>query len=161
MLDSISRYLAKICEWLIGGLMVIMTCVVMIGVFYRYVLGYGLPWTEELARYVMIWMCFLAASILIREDGHIGITVLRDHLSPRWKAFFYVLSDMAVIVFLTLWCSISIESYEIIKYDISPGVNLPLGVVFISQPVCAFLMLVQTIIILIKHMRTLFASRSM
>lgn len=161
MLEKISRYLAMICEWFIGILMIIMTAVVMIGVVYRYVLGSGLPWTEELARYVMIWMCFLAASVLIREDGHIGITVLRDHLPGRWKPLLHILSDMAVISFLVLWFEISLDSYEIIKYDISPGVNISLGWVFISQPICAFLMFIQTVILLVKHVRELTASRSM
>ena len=160
MLEKISRYLAILCEWCIGILMIIMTIVVMTGVFYRYVLGSGLPWTEELARYVMIWMSFLAASVLIREDGHIGITVLRDHLSGRWKALLHILSDMAIMAFLLLWFKISLESYEIIRYDISPGVNISLGWVFISQPVCAFLMLIQTIIVLIRHARELAEARS-
>ncbi len=152
MVEKISMYLAKGCEWLVGILMAIMTIVVIIGVFFRYVLGDALSWTEEMARYVMIWMCFLAASILVREDGHIGISVLRDKLSPTGKRLFFVIADMASILFLLMWGYISIESYHIVKYDISPGVNIALGWVFVSQPICALLMLIQAVLLLVRRL---------
>lgn len=151
MAEKLSAYLAALCECLVGILMTVMTVVVIIGVFYRYVLGDALSWTEEMARYVMIWMCFLAASVLVREGGHIGISILRDMAPPAGKTVFLVVADIASIAFLLMWGVISVESYEIVKYDISPGVNITLGWVFASQPVCALLMLIQAVLALIRR----------
>jgi len=60
-----------------------MTIDVLLGVFFRYVLNLPLNFTEELARYLMIWGASLAISLGISGGEHVGLTVLLDSMKNR------------------------------------------------------------------------------
>jgi len=77
----------RLCDWLadtsrfaIQVLMVVMTVDVLVGVFFRYVVGDALSWTEETARYTMIWMGFFGAGLALREGSHAAVELLLDSL---------------------------------------------------------------------------------
>lgn len=50
--------------------------------FFRYVLGRPLVWTEEAARYFYIWTCYLGAAAAYHPGAHIRIGVVTDRLPP-------------------------------------------------------------------------------
>ena len=72
----VERLAAYPCIIATGG----MTIVVLLGVFFRYVLQQPLSWSEEVARYLMIWAASLAVSIGIMRKEHLGITFLISRL---------------------------------------------------------------------------------
>ncbi|MBS3918195.1 MAG: TRAP transporter small permease subunit [Deltaproteobacteria bacterium] len=68
-------------KWVLFIITGAMTVSVLLGVLFRYVLKAPLPWSEEMARYLMIWGVSLGASIAFREGSHVGITILVDRLN--------------------------------------------------------------------------------
>ena len=52
----------------------------LLGVFYRYVLGDALVWSDEVAALAFTWTVFLFASALVRTGGHVRVTLLVDSL---------------------------------------------------------------------------------
>jgi TRAP-type C4-dicarboxylate transport system permease small subunit len=64
------------------ALMAVLVIVVVASVFFRYVLLAPLPWSEEVGRYLMIWVGFLAASIAIQQGMHVGIDFLVQWVPP-------------------------------------------------------------------------------
>jgi TRAP-type C4-dicarboxylate transport system permease small subunit len=77
-----------------------MTVVVILGVFFRYVLQSPLSWSEEVARYLMIWAASLAISIGIMRREHLGITFLISRIPPSAQKYAAVLVNVAVLWFL-------------------------------------------------------------
>jgi TRAP-type C4-dicarboxylate transport system permease small subunit len=74
-------------EVVVMALMAVLVVVVVASVFFRYVLLAPLPWSEEVGRYLMIWVGFLAASIAIQQGMHVGIDFLVQWVRPavaRW-----------------------------------------------------------------------------
>ena len=67
-----------------------MTLSALLGVFFRYVMQSPFMWTEEAARYLLVWMGFVAVSIALRRGRHIRIEIL-DKMAPaklvRWIDF--------------------------------------------------------------------------
>lgn len=57
-----------------------MTVVILIQVFFRYVIYLPVPWTEELARYLMVWMGMLGSAAALRQGRHLGVRVLVERL---------------------------------------------------------------------------------
>ena len=55
-------------------------------------------WSEELARLTYVWMVFLGAAVLIREDGLIRVTVLVDRIGKRRSRFLRILTDLAILL---------------------------------------------------------------
>ncbi len=54
--------------------------VVLAQVFFRYVLGRPLVWTEEAARYLYVWTCYLGAAAAYHRGIHVRIGVVADRL---------------------------------------------------------------------------------
>lgn len=60
-----------------------MVAVILLQVWYRYVMGAALPWPDEAARFLMLWMTGLAAPTAYRQSGFVAIDMVRDLLPGR------------------------------------------------------------------------------
>jgi TRAP-type C4-dicarboxylate transport system permease small subunit len=72
--------LAAVSRVVVMVLMAAMTVDCLLGVFFRYVVQDALTWTEETARYLMIWMGFLATGLALREGGHIAVELVLERM---------------------------------------------------------------------------------
>lgn len=66
--------------------MVIMVAAILIQVFFRYVLNNALPWPDEAARFMMLWMTGLIAASAYRRGGFVAIDMVENLLSRRAAA---------------------------------------------------------------------------
>jgi len=92
----VERVAAIPCMVAIGG----MTVIVILGVIFRYGIGTPLGWTEEAARYLMIWAASLAVSMGIMKGEHVGIRLLVDALPLTIRRWISVLVHGAILAFL-------------------------------------------------------------
>lgn len=81
LLDGVNT----LVELAVCAMLLVMVVVVFLQVIFRFVLHSSLPWSEELARYLMVWISFLGASIGVKRKSHIGVEFLVSLLPPRWK----------------------------------------------------------------------------
>ncbi len=77
------RLLSRLVEGLVILCAATIVAVVTIEVVLRYIFGLSLIFTEELARYLMVWIVFLGAALAVKDDSHIRINLLVKRLSPR------------------------------------------------------------------------------
>lgn len=98
--------LSKINKWQLETLrygtmlmVVVIAAVVAAGVFFRYVLNDSLSWSEELAKYAMLWLAFLGAPIALKIGGHPSIEILVEFLPPRLAGIVKTLVYAAVFLF--------------------------------------------------------------
>jgi len=59
-------------------------------------------WSEELARITYVWMVFLGAAVLVRDDGLIRVTVLVDRIGKRPARILRILTDILILPFLAI-----------------------------------------------------------
>lgn len=76
--------LQGLCTVIAGICLVVITLVIPLGVFTRYVLDHALSWPEPLAVLLMIWFSFTAAALCYRERLHIAVGYLPSILTG-WK----------------------------------------------------------------------------
>lgn len=82
------------CNRVFGGLgamvgiaaLAMMVVIILAQVFFRYVLGNALPWSDEAARFMMLWMTGMLAPIAYRRGGFVAIDLLQRWLRPRIAA---------------------------------------------------------------------------
>nr|CAA6824283.1 MAG: Unknown protein [uncultured Thiotrichaceae bacterium] len=67
-----------------------MTLIILAQVFFRYFLDNALPWPEEAARALMIWMTAFAAPTAYRHGGFVSIDMLQGYLPPFIRAVFTI-----------------------------------------------------------------------
>lgn len=90
-------------NWLVEricvALLVILVLDVWLGVAVRYVIPLPLTFTEELARYLMIWMALLAVSSGIAHREHIGVEFIFGRLPPALRRGLAIAFDLIAFVF--------------------------------------------------------------
>lgn len=67
------------------ALLAVLLTVVGAQVFARYVLNRSLFWSEELARYLFVYLVFLGAAIGLGRRRHIQVSVVAERLPARWR----------------------------------------------------------------------------
>ena len=77
-------YLA--CIWLAGIAIFLMSLIIPVGVFMRYVLGFGAQWPEPIAILLMMVFTFIGAAAAYRAGGHIAVGMLTDALPAPLQA---------------------------------------------------------------------------
>ena len=82
-----------------AAMLVAICVIVFVNVFFRYFLHIGLGWTEELARYLQVWMTFLGATVAVKRWAHFQLTIV-DQLIPSALRRFTRL--FAILVVMTL-----------------------------------------------------------
>ena len=61
---------------------VVMICVTLAQVVFRYVIAAPLPWSEELARYCFVWIVFLGGAVGLARGIHLGVDLVVNALPP-------------------------------------------------------------------------------
>ncbi len=83
-------------------LLILLVLDVWLGVMVRFVLPVKWTFTEELARYLMIWMALLAVSSGISYREHIGVLVLFERFPPAVRKWLAVAFDIAAFGFFAI-----------------------------------------------------------
>ena len=81
LMDVLHRF----CMVVAGTCLVAITLMIPYGVFTRYVLNSASSWPEPMAVLLMIWFSFLSASLVYRENLHIGVAVIPMMLEGKAK----------------------------------------------------------------------------
>jgi TRAP-type C4-dicarboxylate transport system permease small subunit len=93
---AVERIAAIPCMVFIG----LMTAIVIVGVIFRYFFMSPIGWTEEAARYLMIWAASLAVSMGIMKGEHVGLNFLVDVLPPPIRRLAAIGVNLAILYFL-------------------------------------------------------------
>jgi len=145
-LESFADKLAKTTLFVIKILTGILVITVLVGVFFRYVVRDSLSWTEELARYLMIWAALLAVSVGIKDKEHVGIQLLIKQFPPLITK---ILTFIVYLITLTFLGVLMVKGYQVAvkaKSQLSLALNISMYWPLMSIPVSAALAVVQQII---------------
>jgi TRAP-type C4-dicarboxylate transport system permease small subunit len=126
MFELFDRSLQRLTAWLVVALAAAMTVSVLLGVFFRYVLNDSLSWSEELARYCLIWMSWLGASLALRRGGHIAVEFAIDALPPKARRIVVLGGECLTLAFLliVLWYGIKATGNVARQSTIALGVSM-------------------------------------
>ncbi len=85
-------------EHALAFLGITMALIVALQVFCRYVLNHSLFWSEELARYLLVWLTFLGATAAYYRKIHPGIDILTLRLNKNLQKFCRILVHLASLL---------------------------------------------------------------
>jgi len=84
----VNKWLTGYCrmlEWLLVGMLGLMVVLVFGNVVMRYAFNSGITVSEEVSRWLFVWMTFLGAIVALREHAHLGTDMLVGRLGPAGK----------------------------------------------------------------------------
>jgi len=128
----------RLLTWLLVGTVAVLIVPVSLQIFSRFTqLIPAYLWTEELARFLFIWMVMLGAMIGIREHSHFEVDVWPD-LGPKPTALLRIVSHFFVLVFALVFVWWGIEFTRFGWDQLSEIAELPMWMIFIVWPVAGF-----------------------
>jgi len=90
--------LLAICKMMIIAIVALLAAILIAAVFYRYALNNAIAWSEEGAKYLMVWLTFLGAPIALRQAAHINIDLLVKIFPPRGRQAFYLGINLVIMM---------------------------------------------------------------
>jgi TRAP-type C4-dicarboxylate transport system permease small subunit len=147
-LKGIEKAIIYLC-YILVSLMVVNTTV---GVFFRFVLNNALSWTDELGRYMMIWVGFFGCYLAARDNSHVGVEMFIDLFKPGVKRAFQVIARLVVIAFLVVILAKSGEQLGLLKIQRSSALEIPMALPYSAVTFGVFMMLIENL----AHLARLF-----
>lgn len=144
-----SAAINRVTEYMIAVMMGAMTIIITLQVFYRYILNDPLSWTEEIARYLMIWICFLGSAMALKYGEHISVSFVRERFAPRIRQTVGFCVGMTVLAFFVLatWEGIVITIQ--VSEQQAPATWISMAWAYSCIPVGFFIMMFHTFVELI------------
>ena len=133
--------------WALILLLAAMTLVVGANITLRYVTAHSLPWADEVARYLMIWMTFGGAGLVLRIGGHVAITNLRDALPDRGQKIMRAAIALGLLIFFGFMVDVGIQYAQRMQYQVTPALRIPFLYVYAAMPVGFTLLIVHLALI--------------
>lgn len=142
-IDRLAEALCRAACWLLLGLGVIMSIIVLLQVFFRFVVYMPFPWSEEIARYLMIWVGMTGSFVALRKGRHIGVSFLMERLPAAVTRVLTPLIQLALIAFLAV---IAVQGGKLAFFNAaqkSPAMMIPMVYPYLAIPVGALLMILE------------------
>ena len=144
-IEKLSDKLNRGAEIIIAILIAIMSVVIFVQVVYRYVFHSSLPWSEEFARYTLVYLTFLGASVAVKRNAHIGVEVVVKLLPRPISRVLEWVADALSLVFFVILIVYGSKIVKITMMQLSPAMHVKMGYIYLAVVIGAALMLVHLI----------------
>lgn len=134
---SVRKKVDKVLSYLLIAIMSVMVLNVLWQVFTRFVIGTPSSFTDELARYLMIWVGILGAAYAAGKDMHIAINVLTQKFNKETQQKLAAIVKIMVILFALTAMVIGGSRLVYVTYvlnQLSPALQIPLAYVYLVIP---------------------------
>ena len=132
----------KTLEWTLVVSMSLLVLDVLWQVFSRYVLNDPSSFTEELARFLLIWVGLLGASYAAGQKMHLAVDILPNQLEGRSKSYLDIFIYTVVIVFavvVMIFGGSRLVAITLYLGQLAAALQMPLGYVYLILPISGFL----------------------
>ncbi|KJS21315.1 MAG: hypothetical protein VR72_11240 [Clostridiaceae bacterium BRH_c20a] len=135
-MEKLNTLIGKAEEWFCSLGFILATALMFINVVLRYVFKAGLPWSEELIRYLIIWATFIGIGLNARKNAHVSIDFFAAFLSKKNQRYMTLFADLVSIVFCVMMIFYSFEtvSKQMATAQKSPALQLPFYLVYFCLP---------------------------
>ena len=134
-------------DWIAFVLFWALAIIVFLQFFTRYILNDSLSWTEEIARYGLMWLAFIGGAVVTRKRTHIAVELLGNLMKPGpLRTVLFAMVDLVTLGFMGLLAYFSISITERMQSQTMTVFDVPMSVVYGGVAFGCFLMLFRQII---------------
>ncbi|QCX40548.1 TRAP transporter small permease [Aureibaculum algae] len=138
----------RILEWFLILIFALLVLDVLFQVFSRYIIGTSFTWTEEFARFSLIWMTVLGAAYLNAKREHLSMDFVYEKLSPSNKRKASILIELFIFLFALVVMVVGGGNlvYTTLHLEqLSGTLRIPLGYVYAIMPFSGLLIMIFSI----------------
>ena len=156
ILTNVKNKIDVILKWLLVFIMAAMTLNVLWQVFSRFILQDPSSITEELARYMLIWIGMLGAAYVAGQKMHLAIDLLSTKLTGLKKSYLEIIIQLFIFLFsffVMVIGGIRLVQITLSLNQISAALQIPLGYVYSVVPISGALMMFYSITFIIEEIK--------
>lgn len=150
-LNRLTNGLYEVSRWLLIALGIAISVIVFLQVFFRFTFQIPLSWSEESARYLMIWMGMIGSAAAIRHARHIGVQLFVEKLPPTLYRILVPLAELAMILFLVILVKEGMNLAARNFMQLSPAMRIPMFYPYLAIPVGAALMILEMVAAMLQY----------
>jgi TRAP-type C4-dicarboxylate transport system permease small subunit len=133
----IPRFAIRAIEWLLVGLLGVMVVLVFGNVVLRYGFNSGIVFSEEVSRFVFMWLTLLGALVAMHDGAHLGMNSVIAALPVWGQRIFRFSSDALMLLCCVLLFHGTWKQVVLAMDDLAPVTGVPMGLVFSGLLVAA------------------------
>ena len=146
LIDNIYKALETVIRFLVLVLLGLMVVIVFANVVTRYYLQFSLAWSEEVTRFMLVWLVFLGSFLAYINDEHLGLDIVVKKMPPTLRKIVAVCTN-ALVIFALYAVLEGGYLMMMANFDwLSPAAEIPQGYVYIVIPISCVLMILQTLL---------------
>ncbi len=149
-LDAGAKAINVIARYIVFIAFAIMAPTVFVQVLRRFILGSSFPWSEEVARYLMIWITFLGAGIAVRDKAHVAITGFMERLPVEKRRITQLVVETLLAGLFMLIVITGIEQMRSAWSQYASSIQISMAWVYLALPVGGFLMFLNTLVSILR-----------
>jgi len=139
LLRRIERGLDAIIQPVVFAGMAALIGVITLQIISR-VLFSAVGWTEEVARFLLVWITFLAGTLAFQRGRHIAVTFVVDALPSRLRQIARIAALLIVLAFMIALIVIGYRYMQVQSFQKSASLRLSMTYVYAVMPICAAIM---------------------
>jgi len=136
---------------------ILILVVILVQILMRLIFNNPLMFTEELARFLYLWMIFLGLPAVTKAGSHLCLEIISQKIYARKKAYFIVIFE---ILSIAMFAFILYHSFNYIEFSMAnpaPALRIPMGIVYWVVPISMILGIIRAIERIVIHIKRLAA----
>jgi len=139
--DRINKISVALCVFLLGALTVVTFAQIVCRVFFT-----ALSWSEEAARYLLVWATMLGAGCVYKAGSHISVTVVQDLLPPVLKKYAKLLVQLLCMLVFAVIVVYGARYVKLLGRQKSSAFNMPIKYMYASIPMGGAIMFIHALV---------------
>ncbi len=152
-IEKLSLVINRGVEYLLFLLGSVMAVIVGAQVFSRYVLNQSIFWSDEAARFLLVWLTFLGAGVAYRNQGHASIDIIYKRLPAGGRKAAAIITDLLTLAFAGVMLVYGYKFSYFVRLQISPALFMPKWIPHGVIPVGGAILGIHALAFLFRHVQ--------
>lgn len=140
-MTSFRDHAEKIFDWIVSLALVALTALVFVQVISRYIFNSPISWTEEMARLLFVWLCFMGTFLALKTKGHIAIeTLLNTFVGANTRGYVTATANFLILYYCIYLAFMGVVMVQKTAQDFTPVMLIPFSYLYVAIALSGTLM---------------------
>lgn len=141
-MKAFEHWFVEANKWALVLLLAAMSCIVFANVSLRFLTNFSITWSEEVARYLMIWMTFVGAGLALRFGGHVAISNFQEMLPMPAQRLMRAGVALLLIAFCLAMVWMGYDYLSRMRFQVTPATRVSFSYIYAAMPIGFALLIV-------------------
>lgn len=127
------------CRYALTAIVGVLAVILIAAVFFRYALNDAIAWSEEVSKYLMVWLTFLGAPVALKHGAHINIDLVTKLFPPRGRQAFYLVINLIIVITMGILLWKGWGFAELGARQVASSINISMVWMYAAVPIGAAL----------------------